>query len=212
MMRTLNTVSPLNIDSADFSKKLGMYSRNSEHTEQFLARGVDDYRIDGYVPPANYRLVKSRHEEQYRIVTIENGKPFTAYAVKLVHHNEITFPHQAVTQVMVWRTSSSRHYPVIQGFPRFFFHHLLDVTNIVVSDSEQTGDGQKFWLDMLDWAFNSGYLLYVADGTEGEDWPKYRIKTLDELENHWLEYAWGYDHYVHIHRRLIISKHPLKAA
>lgn len=211
-MRSLHTVSPLLINSADFSKKLGMYSKNAEHTEQFLARGVEDYRIDGYVPPANYRLVKALQRDEYRIVTVDNGKPYTAYAVKLVHHKEITYPHYAVTQVMVWRTPSSRHYSAIQGFAKLFFRHLLDITNIVVSDSEQTGDGQRFWLDMLDWAYNSGYSLYVADGTEGEEWPKYHITSLDELESRWLEYAWGNDRDVHIHRRLIISKKPLEAA
>ncbi|MNL55676.1 hypothetical protein D3C87_1791060 [compost metagenome] len=65
---------------------------------------------------------------------------------------------------------------------------------------------------MLDWAYNSGYSLYVADGTEGEDWPKFPIRSLDELESRWLEYAWGYDRDVHPHRRLIISKKPLEAA
>lgn len=211
-MREHTDVSPLRIDSADFSKKLGMYSKNSEHTKQFLARGVADYGIDGYVPPANYRLVKSLHAEEYRIVTTDEGKPYTAYAVKLVHHHEITYPHSAVTQVMVWRTPSSRHYSAIQGFAKLFFRHLLDITKIVVSDSEQTGDGQRFWLDMLDWAYNSGYSLYVADGTEGEDWPKFPIRSLDELESRWLEYAWGYDRDIHAHRRLIISKKPLEAA
>lgn len=211
-MREHTNVSPLRIDSADFSKKLGMYSKNSEHTEQFLVRGVADYHIDGYVPPANYRLVKSLCADEYRIVTTDEGKPYTAYAVKLVHHHEITYPHNAVTQAMVWRTPSSRHYSAIQGFAKMFFRHLLDITNIVVSDSEQTGDGQRFWLDMLDWAYNSGYSLYVADGTKGEDWPKFPIRSLDELESRWLEYAWGYDRDVHPHRRLIISKKPLEAA
>ncbi|SQC92213.1 Uncharacterised protein [Cedecea neteri] len=120
-MRERNNVPPLKIDSADFSKNLGMYSRNSEHTEQFLASGIEDYHIDGYVPPANYSLVKSLFEDQYRIVTTDEGKPYTAYAVKLVHHREITYPHSAVTQVMVWRTPSSRHYSAIQGFAKLFF-------------------------------------------------------------------------------------------
>jgi hypothetical protein len=31
-------MSPLMIDSADFSQKLGLISRNVEHTEAFLAR------------------------------------------------------------------------------------------------------------------------------------------------------------------------------
>lgn len=209
-MRT--NVAPLLIDDADFSSKLDKTSRNIEHTEQFLARGVEDYKIDGYVLASGYRLVKSLRGDQYRIVTTDNGKPLTAYAVKLVHHNEITWPHTAVTQVMVWRTSVTPHYMAVQGFPRIFFHHLLNITNIVVSDSEQTGEGRKFWRDMLNWAYSSGYSLYVADGTEGEDWPKFPIANMEELEERWLEYAWGRDRDVHLHRRLIISKKPLEAA
>lgn len=113
---------------------------------------------------------------------------------------------------MVWRTTSSIYDPIVRGFPQIFFKHILDTSNIVVSDSKQTGDDQRFWLRMLDWAFNSKYQLYVADGTEGEDWPKHRIDNLNDLENYWLEFAWGKDKDMHPHRRLIISKKPLEAA
>lgn len=211
-MRACKKVPPLNIDSANFSRKLGLYSKNAEHTAQFLACGVEDYQLEGFLLPPGFRLVKSRSEEQYRIVTTENEKPYTAYAVKLIAHSEITHPHRAITQVMVWRTPSLIYKAVVSGFPQLFFRHILDTSNIVVSDSEQTGDGQRFWLTMLDWAFHSNYQLYVADGTEGEDWPKHRIESLDDLENRWLEYAWGGDKDVHRHRRLIISKAPLEAA
>lgn len=208
----VNNVSPLLIDSADFSRKLGLYSKNEEHTVQFLSRGVEDYFLEGFVLPPGFRLVKSLTEDQFRIVTTATEKPYTAYAVKLIHHNEITHPKKATTQVMVWRTTSSIYDPIVRGFPQMFFKHILDTSNIVVSDSEQTGDGQRFWLRMLDWAFNSKYQLYVADGTEGEDWPKHRIDNLNDLENYWLEFAWGKDKDVHPHRRLIISKKPLEAA
>lgn len=208
----VNNVSPFLIDSADFSRKLGLYSKNEEHTAQFLSRGVEDYFLEGFVLPPGFRLVKSLTEDQFRIVTTATEKPYTAYAVKLIHHNEITYPKKATTQVMVWRTTSSIYDPIVRGFPQMFFKHILDTSNIVVSDSEQTGDGQRFWLRMLDWAFNNKYQLYVADGTEGEDWPKHRIDNLNDLESHWLEFAWGKDKDVHTHRRLIISKQPLEAA
>jgi hypothetical protein len=54
--------------------------------------------------PAGYHLLKSRYGDEYRLVTTDDGKPYTAYAVKLTFHKEITFPHGAATQVMVWRT------------------------------------------------------------------------------------------------------------
>ncbi len=97
-------MSPLMIDSADFSQKLGLISRNVEHTEAFLARGTVDFHLPGFMLPEGYRLLKSRYGDEYRLVTTDDGKPYTAYAVKLTFHKEITFPHGAATQVMVWRT------------------------------------------------------------------------------------------------------------
>jgi hypothetical protein len=47
---------------------------------------------------------------------------------------------------------------------------VLSEYDIVVSDSEQTGDGQRFWLRMIDWAFSMNYQISVADGTVGEEW------------------------------------------
>jgi hypothetical protein len=84
-------MSPLMIDSADFSQKLGLISRNVEHTEAFLARGTVDFHLPGFMLPVGYRLLKSRYGDEYRLVTTEDGKPYTAYA-KLTFHKEITFP------------------------------------------------------------------------------------------------------------------------
>lgn len=207
-----NNVSPLLIESADFSLKLRTLVSNIEHTERFLARGVADFKLDKVELEDGYRLVKSLREDQYRIVTTLDGQPLTVYAVKLVHHNEITWPHKATTQVMVWRDPDPLHKPVIDGFPQSFFAHILDTSDIVVSDSEQTGQGQRFWEGMLVWAFRQGYNLYLADGTEGEDWPKTRITDLKMMDDQWYDYVWGTDRDVHPHRRLIISKKSLEAA
>ena len=201
-----NQMSPLMIDSADFSHKLGLVSRNVEHTEAFLARGTADFHLPGFVLPVGYRLLKSLYSDEYRIVTTDEGKSYTAYAVKLEFHNEITFPHGAATQVMVWRTPRTLHQSVVSGFPQFFFQWLLSEYNVVVSDSEQTGDGQRFWLRMIDWAFTMNYQISVADGTVGEEWHLTPVNSYAELEERWITFAWGYDRDVHPHRRLVISK------
>ncbi|WP_391488019.1 hypothetical protein [Leclercia tamurae] len=199
-------MSPLMIDSADFSHKLGLVSRNVEHTEAFLARGTTDFHLPGFVLPVGYRLLKSLYSDEYRIVTTDEGKPYTAYAVKLEFHNEITFLHGAATQVMVWRTPRTLHQSVVSGFPQLFFQWLLSEYNVVVSDSEQTGDGQRFWLRMIDWAFTMNYQISVADGTVGEEWHLTPVNSYAELEERWITFAWGYDRDVHPHRRLVISK------
>ena len=174
-------MSPLMIDSADFSQKLGLISRNVEHTEAFLARGTVDFHLPGFLLPVGYRLLKSRFCDEYRLVTTDDGKPYTAYAVKLTFHKEITFPHGAATQVMVWRTPRAVHQRVISGLPQLFFQWLLSKYDIVVSDSEQTGDGQRFWLRMIDWAFTMNYRISVADGTVGEAWTLTPVNSYAEL-------------------------------
>ncbi len=194
------------MDSADFSNKLGLVSRNVEHTEAFLAHGTADFHLPGFVLPVGYRLLKSLYSDEYRIVTTDEGKPYTAYAVKLEFHKEITFPQEAATQVMVWCTPRALHQPVVSGFPQFFFQWLLSEYNIVVSDSEQTGDGQRFWLRMIDWAFSMNYQISVADGTAGEEWHLTPVNSYAELEERWITFAWGVDRDVHPHRRLVISK------
>lgn len=199
-------MSPLMIDSADFSQKLGLISRNVEHTEAFLARGTVDFQLPGFILPVGYQLLKSRVSDEYRLVTTEEGKPYTAYAVKLKFHKEITFPHSAATQVMVWRTPRAVHQRVISGFPQLFFQWVLSEYDIVVSDSEQTGDGQRFWLRMIDWAFSMNYQISVADGTVGEEWELTPVKSYAELEERWIAFAWGHDSHVHPHRRLVIGK------
>ena len=199
-------MSPLMIDSADFSQKLGLISRNVEHTEAVLARGTAEFHLPGFLLPVGYRLLKSRYGDEYRLVTTDDGKPYTAYAVKLKFHKEITFPHGAATQVMVWRTPRAVHQRVISGLPQLFFQWVLSEYDIVVSDSEQTGDGQRFWLRMIDWAFTMNYRISVADGTVGEEWTLTPVNSYAELEERWIAFAWGNDREVHPHRRLVISK------
>jgi hypothetical protein len=50
-----------------------------------------DFHLPGFMLPVGYRLLKSRYGDEYRLVTTEDGKPYTAYAVKLTFHKEITF-------------------------------------------------------------------------------------------------------------------------
>lgn len=67
---------------------------------------------------------------------------------------------------------------------------MLSEYDIVVSDSEQTGDGQRFWLRMIDWAFTMNYRISVADGTVGEEWTLTPVNSYAELEERWIAFAW----------------------
>ncbi|MDE9494542.1 hypothetical protein KKJ09_13340 [Xenorhabdus bovienii] len=199
---------PLVIDDADFNRKLRMPSKNTEHTEAFLANAVKPYVLPEYVIPNGYRLVKSLKKDQFRMVT-NDETPETVYLVELNFRNDIIIGKSTCTQIKVWRTVSAQHQHAVSGFPRVFFKHLLDEYSIVVTDEQQTSDGKRFWETMISWALEVGFSVYASDGTE-MDRPLTAIGNLDEFYGTWDEFCWGYDKDVHTHRLVVISKSQLE--
>ena len=200
---------PLLIDDADFNVKLLAPSKNAEHTARFLEKGTEPFSLPGYIVPPHYSFRKSLNTEEYRLIAPDNeGNPGTIYAVRVYFHSEITHPHRACSQVMVWRALNRKHQFATRDLPERFFAYLLESHDIVVSDGEQTADGQRFWLKMLEWAWDSGYHVYMADGTQ-EGYPRYKLQNMDELMEHFYASIWGNDRDIHPHRRAIISKSDL---
>ncbi|KAB7715720.1 hypothetical protein GBN32_00335 [Plesiomonas shigelloides] len=211
--RELNTRMPLLINEADFNLKLQVMGKNIDHTKEFLAKGTAPFVLPGYVVPIGYQFVKARTSDQYRLITyLPDGSPITVYVVEVEFHEQITHPRRSCTQIMVWRTTDSRHDKAVRGLPQHFFSYLLDEHDIVVSDEEQTGAGRRFWHVMLDWAFSQGYHIYIADGTYDENFLLYQVKNMDEFFEKWDPFAWGKDKEVHLHRRAVISKSMLNSS
>lgn len=61
--------------------------RAYRHTEAFLARGTADFKLPGFELPEGNRLLTSCYSNEFRIVTTDDGKPYTVYAVKLQFHS-----------------------------------------------------------------------------------------------------------------------------
>ncbi|MCK8586352.1 hypothetical protein LNQ51_15995 [Yersinia ruckeri] len=202
----LNRPMPLLIEEADFNKKLLVIGRNVIHTQEFLDKGTEPFELAGYTVCEGYSFVKSKHSDQYRLIARNaGGEPITVYAVEVIFRTDCAYPHRSCTQIMVWKTTDPRHDTAVRGLPQYFFEYLLNEHDIVVSDEEQTGAGRRFWQVMLNWAFQTGYHLYIADGTQ-EDWPLFKIDNMDEFYENWDSFVWGHDADVHKHRRAVISK------
>ncbi|WP_033576293.1 phage protein [Dickeya chrysanthemi] len=200
---------PYLIQQADFDRKLSIIKNNVEHTHTFLQKGVIDFPLPGFVVPHGYRLVKSRGDEHYRLITDDAESPETVYAVKLRFRNDIVEMKTTCTQIMVWKTVQARHDSAVRGLPQLFFEFFLESHSIVVSDEEQTLDGRRFWEKMISWAMSTnGYRVYVSDGTQ-EGRPLTFMTSWDDFYSTWAEFCWGGDRECHTHRLLVISKHDL---
>lgn len=204
---TKNTM-PYLIREADFDRKLNMTENNITHTDAFISKGAVDFALPGFVLPHGYRLLKSRTEDHYRLVT-DGSSPETVYAVKLLFRKDIVAARKSCTQIMVWRTPNVRHDHAVRGLPQMFFSHFLESYSIVVSDEQQTIDGRRFWERMISWAINSpGYHVYVSDGTH-MDRPMTFMTSWDDFYGTWADFCWGDDPETHTHRLLVISKDKL---
>lgn len=80
--------------------------------------------------------------------------------------SEIVIPRDGkpVTQVLIWRKRSQtqRTHGVVQSI---FFEYLLPNYNIVISDNEQTRNGQRMWLDLLEGAIERAGLCAASFNT-----------------------------------------------
>lgn len=201
---------PYLIEEANFSRTLEIGNSNYASTKEILIKGAKEYKLTGLAVTPGYRFVQSRTGEEYRLIYKTAIGWYTLYAVKVELHAGITYPKTAVTQVMVWRAPSVIHKHILDSITQLFFINLLTRVKIVVSDAEQTVHGMRFWKRMLEWAFYTGYYIYLADGTKEEEWSKDPINSYDELCTIWESFIWGRDKDVHTHRRLIISKNDIK--
>lgn len=199
---------PLLIPSAGFDAKLSITDKNVDHTQAFISAGVKDFSLPGFVTPHGYRLLVSLKGGQYRLVTA-SANPETVYAVKLELLDHIVPTRKTCTQILVWRTVQPQHDRAVSGLPQEFFRYFLTQYSIVVSDSEQTGDGRRFWERMIAWAIQSeGYHVYVSDGTQ-EDRPLTFMQNWDEFYGTWADFCWGHDKESHVHRLFVISTERL---
>ena len=183
-------------------------SKNIAHTQFFLEEeGVENFFLPGYITPHGYRLVKALKRDQYRLIAT-GYTPETVYLVALRFRDDIVYGRTTCTQIKVWRTVSSLHDSAVRDLPRTFFANLLKNYSIVVTDEEQTSDGKRFWGTMIVWAFQSGFHVYISDGTQ-IDRPLTEIRNMDEFYQQWGSFCWGSDRDVHTHRLVVISNDML---
>lgn len=194
---------PSIIKMAEFSQKFASLDLNSDDTKSFLAKGVDDYVVEGIVVPDGFRLVQAKRHVMHdgfpmiRIRLIDmriEGTPIVVYAVNLMIRNDIHLDHQHCTQVLVWRTPQPRYKTVLRDFATIMFDHFCENYIVIASDTSQTNDGRRFWEARILEAFDNGRFVYFIDHNELDE-DMIPLLTLVESESAfyktWFDHGWG---------------------
>jgi len=211
----VNRKIPEEISDADFSPKLNITEKNMIITADFISKGVEDFHLPGYEIQHGYRLVKAKSHDHFRLITTDL-EPETAYAVRLVHSNFIIPNRTNCTQVMIWRSLRPEHKGAVQGIAALFFNFFLNSYSIVVSDTEQTQQGRRFWeYRIIEALTNPELHVYVSDGTQGDKdglRPLYPVFTDEAFFDTWSDFCWGTDKNAHSLRQFVISKEKIDSS
>jgi hypothetical protein len=104
------------------------------------------------------------------------------------------------TQVIVWRIYGKALPSGLASY--IFWKHLFSIHHLIMSDSQQTSDGQRFWMDQVGRALKNKLFVYVANIRTGET-----SKVLDTKDAFGNDVYGNEDYFKLI--RIIISKYPL---
>ena len=204
-----------------FDMKLTKPSSNKVETAAFLEAKPQEFVLPDFAVPAGYQLVasspvQSQEGEVQTICLIYSGgdEAEIVYKVKMIVRNEPNayLPIKNCTQLIVWRQVAGPHGAVLSGFARTVFNFLLRSHNIMISDEQQSADGQRFWLDRMGESFViADRNVYYIDLNELDDEmvpTVNHIHNFDELMEEYVPKGWGTGE-EHKNRAFIISTQNL---
>lgn len=126
--------------------------------------------VSGFVSvpvPPGFKLIRinARFEDCFEIALMSESES------KIVYYNKVnilkdvalfqTSDLRRATQVLVWRSADYEYSSVLSDLPKsVFFDYLLKCYYVVVSDSQQTVDGSRFWGYCLTRALATNLYVY----------------------------------------------------
>ena len=145
------------------------------------------------VPPG-YKLIRinNRFDDCFEIALMNKTNAEIVYYNKVNILKDValfqTDDLRRATQVLVWRSSDFNHSSVLRDLPKsVFFDYLLKCYFVVVSDSQQTIDGSRFWGYCLTRALASNLYVYHYNFIQGNLSP---ISTKEQLDTY-KDAMWG---------------------
>ncbi len=194
-------------------------TRNSENTQLYrdivASAPVEFGNQMGCLLPPSIRLVRSDRlrtaadvsEQIFELALVDH------YAKRVVYYNKVIallnepdLGAKPLAQSLVWRTPDPAYKSVISGISeRVFTEYLLEYYQVIMSDSQQTGQGPFFWERQILVALsNHIYVYYYQTGA-----PLLHISDRESFER--LQNALRDHPNDHMQNFAVISKQPLPA-
>lgn len=164
-----------------------------------LPPGYELFRVNNRLTHEN---ITQDHFELALINTLTNE---VVYYNRVISQNDVYLNYMPVTQILIWRSPKPMHRPALRDLPgKIFTQYLLEKYNVIITDRNQTRDGQTFWLTRLYEALDAGCHVYAYDMITCE---LRHIRDQDTVGAN-VDWLWG-DEDNHQNRLAIISKLPL---
>lgn len=149
-------------------KSLAALSRTSGNRAFYTAICSAEQVVDisaeaGCVMPPGYRLIrvnerKGLHDDTFELALIHDIEPSVAY------YNKVTVTdlyERQTAHSLVWRSTSAEHAAALQKVAHHvLFYYITDHYDVILSDSEQTGEGKHFWQRQMSKAIAYGLYVY----------------------------------------------------
>ncbi len=115
--------------------------------------------------PPSYRLVRADIDtESFEIALLSDSTNEIVYYIRCKLWEDVYLNDKPITQVMLWRTSDVSFRSITSRITEDVFrNYLLDIYNIIASDSCQTREGRDFWMRQLGLAIHFGEYVYRYD-------------------------------------------------
>lgn len=171
---------------------LELYNQNIKNSEKIdtLSPTIDLYQSNKYI------MAIKNLEDHNRII----------YYLRYERDNEPFIGH-FVVQGYLWIDKKCKS--EIPNLPKKIFFNLLDDYLTIVSDTEQTNDGIRFWRNRMNDAFHLGLNVYYADFENNKLKQLHGISDVANFDR--IHNINSYDESSE-NRRFVISKRKLKVS
>lgn len=164
----INEMSPQNIDALDLDR---------------YQQGIKDYykkNKSKFKPTYTKNLLKSGDDHNGYYIFIKEDVIYYFVRYKSLSYSNLS-NNRMMRQVLVQRFNSST---ASVGIPKIvFFDYLLPTFGTIVTDTEQTADGKRFWMSAVVEALNnpSKYEVYIFDRSNVKN-SVIKINSLEHFE------------------------------
>lgn len=138
-----------------------------------------------------------------QLILVDEEEQKVHFYVRWIEENRKLLGKPSKSQVLVWRSTSSKSEMVAR---HIFWNYIFKPSGVVMSDRIQTATGKRFWEYRIADSLDLGYSVYGLD-IGGKSPESYKIESTDDLAAV-KPLLWGKGPRYRL-KTLVISKEPL---